>query len=169
MNRTTGVLRQCDRAATAIGVLALLAMMALSVANALWRYLLNAPISNSMEIVTYWFMPAAMLAGFFLATARDDVVEVTLISDTLAPAARRLNASACAAVTAVIAGAFTWFTFHEAVESWQVGRTGGVTGLLIWPITFMVPLAFLGICIISVISIVETRRSTPVPESEGQH
>ncbi|MCW4355936.1 TRAP transporter small permease [Hoyosella sp. YIM 151337] len=134
--------RLVNTAIQAIAVIAVVAIMLHTVANALMRYALAEPITGTQEFVQYWYMPLAVLLGIYLAQRGRDHIEARLIFDRL-PLRVQLEAQIFGQVLAIaLASAFTVFGMNAAIDAYMVGQTGGASGIVTWPVYFVVPLAF---------------------------
>jgi TRAP-type C4-dicarboxylate transport system permease small subunit len=126
----------------AVAVLALIMMMAHTVANALLRYLAASPITGTNEYVGYWYMPLVAFLGFYLAQRGRAHIEARLVFDRL-PLANRIEIQLLGqALTIALCIAFAYYGWTEALDAYGIGQTGGVTAVVIWPVMFIVPLAF---------------------------
>lgn len=138
----TALTRGGERVLEWIAAAALIAMMLHIVANALLRSYANSPITGTNEYVGYWYLPLVAFLGFVVAQRRDQHIEARLIFDRLPARNRREFEVLGLALVALTSFGFAWYGGLEAVENFHIGLTGGVTGVVIWPVTFVVPVAF---------------------------
>lgn len=164
------------RPALLIEVLAIAAVMALMchvVLNALTRLIYNQPLEGTTEYVRFWYMPLLCLVGFVMATARREHIEATLLFDRLPTRAQRDLQRLGYAVMCVLSLGIAWYSLQESLNDYRIGLTGGVSGVVIWPATFAVPLAFIAIAGVTVIQAAQMSRGVtpelkitqPVPEA----
>lgn len=117
-------------------------MMVHTVANAILRSTMNSPLTGTHEYVSYWYLPIVALLGFVCAQRGRAHVEARLIFDRF-PRRNQVEIQVAGQlITIVLCLGFAYYGWYEAVDAWQVGLVGGVIGLAIWPVTFLVPVAF---------------------------
>lgn len=124
------VLTLCGIAAGA----ALLAVMVLVVANALLRYLFNAPIAGTLEL-TEGALPVIIFLSLAMTQYEGGHIKVVLLTRNLPAGARR-----AAVIFAMLAGAalFAWATYAGwklAAKSFAIGEIErGSIRYPLWPI-----------------------------------
>jgi TRAP-type C4-dicarboxylate transport system permease small subunit len=129
------------------GVLAIIVMMFHIVGNALARTFWNSPLENTLEITEFWYMPILGLLGIVVAEARKQHIIVDIVYVYFPRIAQRGIYVLICVVTAVLMVAFAWYGLEAAQHSHEIRRTGGVTGLPIWPVYYLVPVSFLALVI----------------------
>lgn len=116
------------------------------------KYLFNRPVPATVEVVSYYYMVAAV----FLPVAWSEKVGAGITVDLFllrAPRWMRL-AAACLALSMTAAAylLLTVNTFEKAVQAWHEREiVMGPIMLPIWPSRFILPLSFLiatGICLL---------------------
>lgn len=117
-------------------------MMVLISANAVLRTWFDRPIDNSLELVQYWLLPILALLGFVAAQHRAQHISTDLIYKFLPPLAQRLVLAVGFALSATVAAGFAWYGWAEALHSFDIRRTAGVSSLPSWPVYFLVPVVF---------------------------
>lgn len=147
-----------DGALSTLTVLALVAMMLHTVANAVSRRFFDAPLDGTNELVAYWYLPIIALVGFVAAHWRREHIRVSLVVDRL-----RLRNQVEYLVLSRVIGillcvALSWFGLSEALRNLSVGMTAGVTSLVVWPVSFLVPVVFVLLGILFVADIVRAVR-----------
>lgn len=125
-----------------LGTAVLLVMTVHIVVNALSRSWWSAPIPSTIEVVSYWYMPAVAFLGIVLAQVDRSLTEARLVFDRLSPRLQREVHLGGQLLAAGLSAALAWYGFTEALDNWRIGLTGGVGGLVIWPTTFLAPLCF---------------------------
>ncbi|MGJ3402311.1 TRAP transporter small permease [Glutamicibacter sp. Je.9.36] len=122
--------------------LALLAMMLLSLANALGRTWFQSPIYGANEITANWLLPALVLLAIPGAQVWKEHINVALVIENLSNRSlswvRLFSCLAGAALSALLA----WYGLQEALAKTEVQATGGITSIPIWPAYYFVPLGF---------------------------
>ncbi len=127
-----------------LATLAVLLLMAHTLANVVMRYLFNMPLAGASEIAGAWYMPLIALSGFVLAQVGDRHIAANILFDLLPPRPRREVAVGGAALGAVVCALFAWFSLGEALHSREIERMviAGSFELIVWPATFAAPAAF---------------------------
>ncbi|TQM11201.1 TRAP transporter small permease [Pseudonocardia kunmingensis] len=120
-----------------------LVLMLHVVANALSRSFLNRPLEGTLEYVGNWYLPVVVLLGLAVAQQRRQHIEARLLFDR-APRSIQIEFQLFTyllliALSLIIA----WYSYVEAWRNLGVGLTAGVSGVVIWPVTFAVPIGFL--------------------------
>lgn len=138
--------------------LVLVIMMVQVVAHAALRSLFNAPIYGTNEIVTFWYMPLVVLLGLYAAQLNDEQITVTILTSRLSRFASTVFKVFALVLGAAVSVGFAWFGFHEALEKMAVGATARATDIIIWPIYFLVPVAFLMLTYLLIANIITTFR-----------
>lgn len=123
-------------------VLITFAMMMLIGANAVLRTWFDRPIDHSLELVQYWLLPSVALLGFVAAQSRAQHITTDLVYKFLPSVAQRVVLTVGFALSALVAVGFAWYGWGEAVHSFEIRRTAGVSTLPSWPVYFLVPLSF---------------------------
>lgn len=144
------LLRLISRFQNAIGAamiavtgVALMVLMFHVVANALARTFFNHPIDGTIEYVGHWYLPLIVLLGLVVAQQRRQHIEARLVFER-APERIRIEFQAVGyMITTVLALIVGWYSYVEAWRGFDIGLTAGVSGVVIWPVTFAVPLGFL--------------------------
>lgn len=125
-----------------IGGFAVLVLMLHTVLNAASRQLRNAPIEGTLEWVGNWYLPLIILAGLIVAQQAKQHVQAELIFDK-APRQIQFEFQMIAYVLCLaVAVGMTVYGWRQAVDNQLLGLTAGVTGVVVWPVTFMVPIGF---------------------------
>lgn len=138
-------LRFQERAIRTVEIIAsacILLLLVHTIANVVTRYFFNSPIPGTNEYGGYWHLPLIAFLGFVCAKTRGQHVEARLIYDRLKPQNQREYQVFSSAITALVCLVFAYYGFAEAVHSMEIGLTGGVTSVIIWPVTFLVPISF---------------------------
>lgn len=123
-------------------VAVLIVMSVHVVANAVLRTYWHKPISNTLEVVQYWYLPIIALLGIIAAQSRGQHLAADLIFRHLPAFGKRFFSILGLVVSVVVCAGFTWFGLREALEAYEIKKTGGISGLTIWPVYFLVPVTF---------------------------
>lgn len=131
-----------NRVLLVIGAVAVVVMMLHIVVNAIMRSVGDAPLTGTNEYVTYWYMPLVAMLGFIVAQRARSHTEAAVVFDRL-PRRNRFELRVIGLLlVAVMCGGFAYFGWIEAVHNWELELTGGVIGVVIWPVTFLVPITY---------------------------
>ncbi|WP_425074793.1 TRAP transporter small permease [Sagittula sp. S175] len=148
MTNTTGAAGGATRwlrgAIAAICAVLLLAMMALTVADVLGRYLMNAPVPGATEL-TELMLAAVIFVGLPAASLDGDHVHVDVLTIRLRRLARRVLAGVVGLVSAGILGLV-------ALRLWKIGDQiagyNGITPTLKLPVA---PVAY-GVAVLAAVA-----------------
>lgn len=157
---------------TAVAAVVVIAMMLHTLANALGRYIFSAPIYGTNEMVAYWYLPGVVLIGFVAAQAQKEHISVSILYDNI-PRRNQLEYTVFSGVvSALLCGAFAWFGLLEALDNLAIGAMAGNSSIIMWPITFIVPVMFALLAALLVIQVVGAlirfkRDSKAQPTSEA--
>lgn len=134
-------------------------MMLHILANVLTRYLFNSPLPNTLEYVSYWYLPVVAALGFVLAKQANEFIDAPLIFDKLTWGNRRILVIMFSGMGIVVCSAYAYFTFvNEALHGLKVQTTGGVSSVPIWPVFFLVPAIFAILAVLYLIDLVRAIR-----------
>lgn len=132
-----------DNVAVFIACVMLFALMALVVADVALRYLFNAPVAWSYEMISRILMPGL----FFLAVAHTQRshghVAVDILHNYVSDHTRYILAAVSSVLATPVFGYIGWIT---GVDTMQQVQTGAVLsdgmGLPAWSTTFLMPIGF---------------------------
>lgn len=123
-----------------LGGIALVAMLVHVNADVLGRYLFNAPLPMTTEVVSYYYMVAVVFLPLAAVEWRDGHISVELLTQLMGPRARMALLVPAAVIAAGYFALLCWRTLLIAIDKYQVGEfVTGVMALDIWPTRFMVP------------------------------
>jgi len=129
-----------------------------TLANVASRFLFNAPLPDTNEWISTWYLPIAVLAGFVLAEYKDEHIEATAVYDRLGARSRLVLAAFAQICVVALCILFIYFTALEALHAQQIGLRAGVTTVIIWPVKWLVPAAFGGIALLAGVKLVRMFR-----------
>lgn len=134
-------LRMIDRLSDALAVLAAvgLILLALNVgADVIGRAFFNAPVTGTLEMTAYWWMPILTLLAFGATERRQEHIKVTILLDTLPPRLRQLVEAVFGLVTCALLTWLAWHASAQAIESAGYRETTASTPpVVIWPFKFV--------------------------------
>lgn len=147
--------------------IALTVMMLHIVANAVLRSVDDRPLSYTLEITEFWYMPVLVLLGFVVAQLRDGHITVELIDGFLTTRHRSVVVAVGSSMCAVVFLALAWFGLDEARYATEIDQTGGGSRLPAWPIYWLVPFVFATLAASSTAIAVREGRRGFVLRTEG--
>lgn len=159
-----------DRAFRYVAMLAIVATMALTSADALMRYLLNRPLRGSVEIITDYALPVMVFLAASHAYRHGGFIRVTVLR-TIMPARIQFAMDLFAqAMTGLIALLFTYAAGIQAIAAWRDGAvSNGVFEYSLWPAYWivLVGLALMTVHVLADLSRVGTGQSGLLKEAEA--
>ncbi|MCP2237116.1 TRAP transporter small permease [Prauserella halophila] len=157
----TRILDIAGRVLLALGAAAVVVMMLHIVTNAAMRAFADAPLTGTNEYVTYWYMPVVAMLGFVVAQREWGHTEATVVHDRLPRRNRFELRIAGLVLVGVVCAGFAWFGWLEALHNRELELTGGVIGVVVWPVTFLVPVTYtvLTVHVLTEVALLLTRPS----------
>ncbi|MEC7258004.1 MAG: TRAP transporter small permease, partial [Pseudomonadota bacterium] len=125
-------------------------------ADVVCRYLLNAPLPGTIEIVINYHMIIIGFLSLSFAEEKNRHISVELVADLL-PARVQRKLDVLASFTAVVVfGFLAWRNWAEAMKKYDIKAyvTQGATDIPIWPAYFVVPLGCALILIVALYKLV---------------
>lgn len=110
--------------------------------NALSRTFRSAPLHGTLEYTQFWYLPIVAFVGIVTAQRSKEHIEARLLFDHIPVRAQPFVQAGTDLLTLALAVALTFYTAEMAMESMDIGRTAGVSGITIWPATFAAPVGF---------------------------
>lgn len=157
-----------DQALAAVAAVVLIAMMLHTVANAVSRRFFSLPLDGTNELVAYWYLPVIALAGFVATHWRREHIRVSLVVDRL-PLRNQIEYLVLNRVLGLLVClGLAWYGLLKALENLEVGLTAGVSSIVVWPVSFVVPVVFVLLGALFVADIVQAVRGRQ-PRPEENH
>jgi TRAP-type C4-dicarboxylate transport system permease small subunit len=148
------VLDGCERVMTTAAVVAAFAMMLLTTADALGRYLLNRPILVALEVTTNYLMIAAVFLALPHAYRDGANIRVTFLVDRLGGAPRLIVSSLVRILSIVYGAVLVFATFQQLRNMFTTGTLFTTVELPIWPGHALV---VLGLLVVTLMMLVDLR------------
>ena len=140
-------LTRCERLLVWLATLAALAMMLLTAADALGRYLFNAPIVGAYEVTEKYLMVAAIFFGLSYSFRGGALIRVTFLVDRL-PRPLRLTAGYLAHLASLAFCLIVLYATGVAARTALSDDTALATvPILLGPAYSIVPVGFLALTI----------------------
>lgn len=148
---------RCELVLVYASILAAVAMMCLTSADALSRYLLNRPIMGAYEITEKYLMVATIFLGLSYAYRGGVFIRVTFLVDRL-PARLKLLARYLAHLASLLFCLIILVaTTQQAVRGLSDDTTLSALPLLVGPAYCLVPLGFFALTVIMLIDLPRVR------------
>jgi TRAP-type C4-dicarboxylate transport system permease small subunit len=141
-------LARAERALILAGAFATFAMMCLTSADAISRYLLNRPIVGAYEITEKYLMVAAVFLGLSFAYRGGGFIRVTFLVDRLGCRAKLVADYAAHAISFGFCVIFTIATTQQAIRALSDDTTLSALPLLVGPAYWFVPIGFLALTLL---------------------
>ena len=147
-----------------VGCFLLILMMLHIVIDVAGKYLLNAPIPGTIEIVSAYYMVGVLFLPLGEVARRRDHIYVELFTRGLSPRALTRLDRAIAFVGAASMGLVAWLTTLEAIDKTQRGEMWETADSLItiWPSRWILPV---GAAVMAIYMLIEGIRG-PAKRSE---
>lgn len=123
-----------------LGGLGVLLLMLHVVADVVMRMVFNKPISGTLEISQYWYMPLIVFLGLAMAERTDQHISAPIVYDRLTPKLRLEFLAIGTFLSIALLIGFAWYGLEEAMTLMNQGAAGIVSKVPIWPTRFLVPI-----------------------------
>ena len=141
-------LERCERVLAYVAMLATFAMMCLTSADALARYLLNRPIIGAYEITEKFLMVAAIFLGLSWAYRGGVFIRVTFLVDRLPPALKQLANHLAHLITLAFCVIILIATTQQAWRGLHGDTELSALPILVGPAYSIIPLGFLALTLL---------------------
>ncbi|MEM5495643.1 TRAP transporter small permease [Hoeflea sp. AS16] len=149
-----------------VAALALLLMMLHVTADVIGKYVFNAPIPGTAEVVASYYMVAAVFLPLAWVEIREGSIIVELIYQMFGRRAKTLCLLIATALSALFYGGLAWLSFAPAVQAWRIGEiVEGAWRVVIWPTKFLLPLGLALACLVMVLRMIDIISGSYRPES----
>lgn len=137
----------------ALSALALAAMMLHVTADVIGKYVFNAPVPGTAEIVASYYMITVVFLPLAWLEVKNGPIVVELFFDMGSPAMKRALLAFAIILSILFYGVIAWLSWQPAIYAWQIGEivAGGAWQVTIWPTKFLLPLGLGLACLALVI------------------
>jgi TRAP-type C4-dicarboxylate transport system permease small subunit len=153
-----------------LGMVALFAMMCLTTADAVWRYLFNSPITGAYEITEKYLMLTCIFLGMSFTYRGAGLIRVTILMDRM-PKSVKIPINHLAQVFSIVYCAVLIVgTYQYAVRLYHHGTTlGSIYSAPQWIGAAVIPIGFLLMGLFLLIDLPRVRKgeSAMFQEEEG--
>jgi TRAP-type mannitol/chloroaromatic compound transport system permease small subunit len=135
---------------------ALLLMMFHVTLDVAGKYLLNAPIPGTAEVVASYYMVATVFLPLAWVEINNGSIVVELLYEQFGRRARTGALLLGTALSACFYGGLAWLSWAPAIQSWRIGEmVEGTWRVVIWPTKFLLPLGLALACLVMVLRLVQ--------------
>lgn len=132
-----------------IAGLAVLLMMFHVMIDVLGKYLFNAPLPGTAEIVAAYYMIGAVFLPLAWVEVSGGSIVVEVIYEKVPERAQRIMLVLADIVSAVYYSVLAWFSWGVAVHAKNINETvDGIWRITTWPAKFLLPFGF---CLVVVV------------------
>ena len=141
----------------AIGIIAVYIMMFIIVIDVFFRNFMPSPLQGIYEIIQWFLLPISCITFFGYAYASGVMPRVTMVLEKMKPSVRHW----CAIISIVINIAmFAMMSYAGMVYAIKQLNKGGVVTIgsehiIVWPMYFLIVLAFIMITLESVFAVIK--------------
>ncbi|NEW88359.1 MULTISPECIES: TRAP transporter small permease [Rhodopseudomonas] len=123
-----------------IGGIALVMMMLHIAADVVARYVFNAPLHGTVEIVSSYYMVAVVFLPLAMIERANGHIVVELATRHLPGSVQNVLIGVVALLSAAYFGAFAWQTGGDAIKKYEIGEQAlGTVAVTVWPTRFFLP------------------------------
>ncbi|KIZ46846.1 MULTISPECIES: TRAP transporter small permease [Rhodopseudomonas] len=124
-----------------IGGIGLILMMLHIAVDVVARYIFNAPLHGTVEIVSAYYMVAVVFLPLAMIERSNGHIVVELVTQHLPRRGQDVLIGFVALASAVYFGAFAWQTWSDALKKFAVGEQAlGSVAITVWPTRFYLPI-----------------------------
>lgn len=150
-----------------LAVLAMAALMLHTVSNAVIRTATGIPLTDTVEYVSGWHMPVAILTGLLIAYRTDEHTRAGLIFQQLNDRVKRIVEIISTLIQLAFVSVVTVVSVPEAMDSYRINEHYGISSVVIWPVKWLVPIVFALMVLVLIKGLLEHLRSDPLPQPSG--
>lgn len=115
------------------GIVLLLMMIQIVIDVAL-RNVAQIAVPGTLEFTSYWWMPAIVFLALAAAQAKNEHLQVTLVTERFAPRVRRAALIISLTVTALTLVCLVWFAWRSGLDAYEINQSAvGSIPIPIWP------------------------------------
>jgi len=148
----------CERVLTLVAAVATFAMMLLTTADAVGRYLFNRPILAAYELTTNYLMVAVIFLAMPYAYRQGANIRVTFLADRLGRSPRLVVNHAVQVVSILYCAALVYATFQQARHVLSTKTTFATLDLPLWPAHLVVAVGLFITTLMMLLDLREVRR-----------
>jgi len=139
-----------------IAAVALLLMMVHVTADVVGKYVFNAPIPGTAEVVASYYMVSAVFLPLAWVEITEGSIIVELLYDLFGRRAKTLVLAMATALSALFYGGLAWLSWQPAVQAWRISEmVEGTWRVVIWPTKFLLPIGLALACLVMILRLIE--------------
>lgn len=163
MNKIEKIIRVIIEVSGILGVIVLLAMMMMTVADVILRYFFSLPIIGSMEI-SIVMMACVVFLGLAWCALKDGHISVDIVTGRLSKRGRALLNGFDNLITLVLALVIAWRSFLEALSVKDMEITSPILGIPRYPFIFVASFGFFLLFSAALILLIKNIKSAKDPD-----
>jgi TRAP-type C4-dicarboxylate transport system permease small subunit len=140
-----------------VAVLATFALMCLTTADAVSRYIFNSPITGAYEITEKYLMVASVFLGFSYAYRRGVFVRVTFLADRLPQAPKLICHYLAQIISLVYCVILVYATALQAIRASSEATTLSTLPIPVGPAYYLVPIGFFAMTVFMLLDLPRVR------------
>jgi len=129
----------CEGVLTYLGIGSALAIMFLTTADALGRYLFNSPVLVAYELIEKYLMPMTLCLGLSFSYRRGTLIRVTLVVERLKKKVKLPINYFVLVISILYAAVLVIFTTERTFETMEDGITLTNIKFPLWPAYLIIP------------------------------
>ncbi len=164
------VLLAVEKVLVWVAVVAMTVLMLLTTADAISRYIFNAPITGAYEVTEKYLMTAGIFLAFSYSYRGDVFIRVSFLINKFAVGPKLVCDYLAQFATLAYCVFFAYATFDQAVTGMAEGSNLSALPLPLAPTYFLVPIGFVAMTVLVLVDIpkVPTGESRLMPPEEGE-
>lgn len=137
------VLGACITVCTFIGGAAIVAMMIHICADVAFKYTIGKPVPATLEMVSYYYMSAAVFLPFAALERDGNLVFVEIFYDRFGPRSQKFFHITALVASVAYCGILAYAAWNPAIKAYDVGSYAGtLTQISIWQTRFLPIIGF---------------------------
>lgn len=156
----------------ALASLALALMMLHVTADVIGKYVFNAPIPGTAEVVASYYMISVVFLPLAWLEVKNGPIVVELFYEMGSPRTKRGMVMLGTILSLVFYAAIAWLSWAPAVHAWRIGEiVEGAWKVTIWPTKFFLPLGLGLACLALIVRLgqIVTGRCAVKDDTHPQH
>lgn len=154
INSIDAVISWLSRVLNYVGMVILIVMMLLTVADVFMRYILNCPILGVFELTEYMMVPIVFF-GWAWCAKKGGNVKVDLVVTRLEPSAQRALNIVTYLFSMVIIFVIAWQNLLESKEVWSVHKASDMLAVPAYPFYMVLTIGCFLLCLVLLLSLVQ--------------